>query len=81
MNNRLCRWYDDQREQADIECPFVGIDSFARCKTCPKPDMKVEYATKVGGAGTEYYTGYSGKQKTVVSRFFLSSQKEKRKVK
>ena len=73
MKKKLCRWYDDQRGQTDIECPFIGINSFARCKTCPEAVMEVEYATHRGGAGTEYYTGYSGKVKTVVSRFFLSS--------
>jgi len=73
MNKRLCRWYDEERGQVDIDCPFVGMNSFARCKTCPDPVMEVKYATKAGGAGTEYYTGYSGKVKTIASRSFLSS--------
>ena len=73
MNKRLCRWYDDQREHVGIECPFVAINSFALCKTCPEPVIEVEYATHPGGAVTEYYTGYNGKVKTIAPRFFLSS--------
>ena len=34
-----CRWYDDERDNVSIDCPYVRANSFNRCEGCPYPKV------------------------------------------
>jgi len=54
-----CIWYDEEKGQVSIDCPFVKAGSFERCEYCPAPHKRIE-TNLDGKSGVIIYTGDKG---------------------
>ncbi|MBA7641790.1 hypothetical protein ES703_49475 [subsurface metagenome] len=77
---KICIWYDSERRQVSTDCPFVRINSFERCVSCPIPRKEVTMGPRKK-AGIATYIGDRGTkvEKMIISPEFPQNKKKEEK--